>query len=124
MPDLDDGIANRIAFEVEDAAAQVRDLADGRRDGAVDDEQVVVRVERHLVGVERPLGLGGCAGEFLGEQARRGEGGGPQGAGAQEQTTRRQNQSLAHDIGSLVAKIRTASTSSVPNHTASSRNPL
>ena len=62
LPDLDDGVADRVALGVEDAAGQVRDLADGRRDGVVDDDQVVVGVERQLVGVERPLGLARASG--------------------------------------------------------------
>ena len=73
LPDLDQGVADRVALGVEDPAGQVGDLADGRGDAVVDDEQVVVGVERELVRVERPLGLGRGAGQLLGEQPAGGE---------------------------------------------------
>ena len=57
LPDLDQGVAQRIAVGVEYATDQVRHLANGRRDRVVDDQQVVVGVERQLVGIERTLGL-------------------------------------------------------------------
>ena len=37
LPDLDQGVADRVALGVEDAAGQVGDLADGRGDRVVDD---------------------------------------------------------------------------------------
>ena len=40
-----------------------------RRDGVVDDQEVVVGVERQLVGIERPLGGGAGFDELLGEHA-------------------------------------------------------
>ena len=70
LPDLDEGVADRVAPGVEDPAAQVGDLADGRRDAVVDDQQVVVGVERQLVGIERPLGLGRRPDQLVGEDAR------------------------------------------------------
>ena len=39
---------------LEHAAGQVRDFADGRRDVVVDDDQIVIGVERHLVGIKGP----------------------------------------------------------------------
>jgi hypothetical protein len=69
----DEGVADGVALGVEDTPAEVRHLADGRRDGVVDDQQVVVGVQRQLVGVERPLGLLRGAHQFVGEGARRGQ---------------------------------------------------
>ena len=54
---------------VEDAAGEVRDLTDGRRDAVVDDQQIVVGIERQLVGIKRPFRLGRRQGECLGERA-------------------------------------------------------
>jgi hypothetical protein len=84
LPDLDDGVAHRIPLGIEDPPGQVRDLADGGRDGVVDDEQVVVGVQRELVRVERPLGLPRRADQLLGEQAARREGRRAERQGAQE----------------------------------------
>ena len=66
LPDFDDGVTNRLAVRVEDPPRQVRDLADGLGDAVVDDQQVVVRVERQPVGVERPLRLPRGERELLG----------------------------------------------------------
>ena len=79
LPDLDQGVPHRVALGVEDAAGQVGHLADGRRDAVVDDEQVVVGVERELVRIKRPLGLPGRAHQLVGEQAAGREGGRAQG---------------------------------------------
>ena len=73
LPDFDDRIANRRAARVEDASAEIRDLADGRRQRVVHDQQIVVRIEREMVGVKWSFGLLRCANEFLGECAGDGE---------------------------------------------------
>src|SRR5262245_10223537 len=88
LPDFDEGVAHRITLGVEDAARQMRDLADGRGDRVVDDEQVVVGVERQFVGVEWSLGLRWRADpcQFLGEQTTSREIGRSQREGAQEDT--------------------------------------
>ena len=70
LPDFDQGIAHRIAMFVEDATGQPSDLADGRRDAVVHDDEVVVRIERQLVGIERTLRLLRRACQRLGESAR------------------------------------------------------
>ena len=57
LPDFDQGVADGRAARIEDAAAQVGDLADGRSDAVVDDDQVVVRVERQVIRIERAFGL-------------------------------------------------------------------
>src|SRR5437016_4680866 len=44
LPDLDDGPRDGISVRAEDAAGQVGDVADGRRDRVIDDHQIVVGV--------------------------------------------------------------------------------
>ncbi len=61
--------AARLATSVEDATAEMRDLADRRSDVIIDDDQVIVGVERQLVGIKAALGLRRCAGQFIGELA-------------------------------------------------------
>ena len=56
LPNFDRRIANRLPLGVENAPRQMRDLADRRSDRVVDDQQIVVFVERQLVGIKRPLG--------------------------------------------------------------------
>ena len=68
LPDFHEGVAHRLAVFVENAPAQVRDLANGRGNRVVDDDQVVVGVERQPIRVERPFGPRRCRGEFLREQ--------------------------------------------------------
>ena len=53
LPDFDEGVSHGLPGHREHAAGQVRHLPDGRRDRVVDDQQVVVGVQRHLVGIER-----------------------------------------------------------------------
>ena len=67
LPDLDEGVANRLAACVENASAKPAHLADAGRGGVVENQQIVVRVERQLVRIERPLGLLGRERERLGE---------------------------------------------------------
>ena len=52
-PDFDEGIANRISPGIKNPPAHPRDLAHGGRKSIVDHEQVVVRVERQMVGIGR-----------------------------------------------------------------------
>src|SRR5438093_8211897 len=73
LPDFNQRIANRIAVRVEYASAQPGDLAHGGRHAVVDDNQVIVCVERQVVGVERPFGLLRRANEFLGKCAGKGQ---------------------------------------------------
>ena len=62
LPDLDGRIPHGAPGRAQDAAGQVRDLADGRGDVIVDDDQVVVGIERQLVRVERPFRQGRACG--------------------------------------------------------------
>ena len=64
---------------VKDPTRQPGDLADRRRDAVVHDDEIVVGIERQLVGIERPLGLLRCARQRLGERARHREQRRPQG---------------------------------------------
>src|SRR5687768_23916 len=77
LPDFNQGIANRLALRVENAAAEMRDLTHRWADRVVDDQQIVVSIQRQLVRVERPLGLTGRLQE-IGEYARRAKGSNPQ----------------------------------------------
>ena len=47
----------------------MRDLANRGRDVVVDDDQVVIRIERQMIGIERPLGLRRRERERFGEAA-------------------------------------------------------
>ena len=73
LPDLDQSIPHRAARRVEHLAGQVGDLADGRSDAVVDDDQVVVGVERQLVGIKWPFFTLRCPRELIGEKPGRGE---------------------------------------------------
>jgi hypothetical protein len=53
LPDFDHGILDRVASNVEDAAHNMRDLADGRRNRVIDNDEIVVRIQRQLLGIER-----------------------------------------------------------------------
>jgi len=76
LPDFDDGIADGVAFGVEEAAAEVGDFADSGGEVVVEDEKVVIGIEREFVRIEGAFGLTGRLGEGFGESAGRGEGGG------------------------------------------------
>ena len=70
LPDLDDGILDGRAARVQDAAGEVGNVAHGRRDRIIDDDQVIVGIERQLVRIEGPLGQAGGARKLFGEGAR------------------------------------------------------
>ena len=77
LPDLDGRVSDGTASPVEYAAAQARDRSHRRSDGVIDDQQVIVRVERHLVGVERAFGLRRRLNKLFGENARHKEAAAP-----------------------------------------------
>ena len=87
FPGFDDGVADGFAFDVADGAGEVGDIADGGGDAVVDDEEVVVGVEREFVRVERALGLEGCLEEGFGEGALGGEEGSGAEGGFDEEAT-------------------------------------
>ena len=51
----------------------MRDFANCRSDSVIDDEEIVVRVERQMIGVERPFGLFWRTDEFLSKGPGNGE---------------------------------------------------
>jgi hypothetical protein len=50
--------------------ADISDLADRRRERVVEDDEIVVRIEREMVRIKWTFGLGRRAQQFLGESAR------------------------------------------------------
>jgi hypothetical protein len=100
LPDLDEGISDRLSRRRQHATGEVRDRADCRRDSIVDDQQVVIRVEGHLVRVEGPLRCRRrhLQGQGLGEQSRGVEQGDPgaRAEAAKELTPRRKQVTLRH----------------------------
>ncbi len=87
LPDFDQGIADGVATVVEEAPAEVGDLADGWGEGIVEDEKVVVGIEGEMIGVEGAFRLGGGLGEFIGEGSGDGEPGGGGQEGAMDEGT-------------------------------------
>src|SRR5207247_8510414 len=69
LPDLDQHVADRIAPGVEDAPAEVRDLTDRGCNAIIDDDEVVVGIERQVVGIKRPVRLTRRERELFGEEA-------------------------------------------------------
>ena len=69
LPNLDQSVTHGVAVFVEDATGQPSDLTDRWRDTVVQDDQVVIGIERQLVGIKRPLGLLRRARQRLGERA-------------------------------------------------------
>ncbi|MFM1944907.1 MAG: hypothetical protein RI897_3889 [Verrucomicrobiota bacterium] len=87
LPDFDQGIPDGVAAVVEEATAEVGDLADGGGEGIVEDEEVVVGIEGEAIGVEGAFCLGWGLGEFIGEGTGDGEPGGGREEGALEEGT-------------------------------------
>src|SRR6185437_11774274 len=88
LPDFDQGIAKGFAARVQDSPAEVRDLADGRRDFVVDDQQIVVGIERQLVRIKGPFGLRRGQRQLFGEGAASGEASRPEGDSAEKAASR------------------------------------
>jgi hypothetical protein len=63
LPNLDDDIPQRFAGEVEYATREMRYFTDRGRDRVVDNDEIIVGIERKLVGIERPFGLSWRGGE-------------------------------------------------------------
>src|ERR1051325_6484702 len=98
LPDFHDGIANWITFGIENSSAHVGHLADSRRERIVNHEQVVVRVERQVIGIERPFCLSRRE-----QQVRKKPGGGEQRGAecslAKKLTAARNMESCFHNNG-------------------------
>src|SRR5579871_746741 len=69
LPDLHKRVSDWFAGGAQDATGEMCDFTDSGCDGVVDDQQVVVGIKRHLVGIVGSLGKRGSSGEFLREQA-------------------------------------------------------
>src|SRR5262249_54177162 len=88
LPDLDESISNRVSLLIQDPPAQMRDLPDGWRDSLIDNDEVVIRVQRQFVGIKRSFGLPRGAHQVLSECARHGEKSRAQAETPQEHPTR------------------------------------
>ena len=73
LPNLHRRTAHRFAARPEHASAQVSDVTDRGRDCIVHDDEIIVRVERQMVGIKWPLGLLRCERQHLGKCAVRPE---------------------------------------------------
>src|SRR2546428_6492408 len=96
LPNLDQRIANRLTARIENPSAEVRDLAERRREAVVHYDEVIVSIQRQVVGIERPFGLARRAHEFVGEGARDGEKGGSEAHAAEKASAILQEGWLIH----------------------------
>ena len=67
LPDFHHRVAKRLAVGAQDFAREVRDGPDRGGELVVDDNQVVIGIEREFVRVKRPFRLSRRAGELRGE---------------------------------------------------------
>src|SRR4051812_14919120 len=70
LPNLHERVAERLPAAIENSSGQVRDLANGQRERVVDDEQIIVCIQRKVVGIKWSFGLSWRAQQFLGKGAR------------------------------------------------------
>ena len=99
LPEFDDRVANRVAMGVEDPAAQMRHVPHGGSDGIVDDEQVIVGIERQLGRVIWPFLDARRAGQFLGEGTAGCEGRGAEGERAEKSAAAGKHHGVVHRNG-------------------------
>src|SRR5687767_10544251 len=69
LPDLHSRVAHRIAGKREHTSANFQNLADRGCNAVVDDQEVVVMVERQLSRIIGTFRLRGCAHELLSKRA-------------------------------------------------------
>jgi hypothetical protein len=69
LPDFHERVADRLTAGIENLPGKVRDLADRRRDAVVDDDEIVIGIERQAVGLDRAFGLRWSEREGFGECA-------------------------------------------------------
>src|SRR6478752_4468242 len=88
LPNFYCRVPNRVPLTIENSSTQIRDLAHTGSQLVIDDQEIVVRIQRQLVRIKRPLGLGWRLHQLLGKHPgniqRRSKGG----RAAQKQTTR------------------------------------
>ena len=73
LPNFDERVLDWVAAGAQDPTAQVRNLADSRREAVVDDDQIVVGVERKVIRIEGAFSLPGRADQLFGEQTTNAE---------------------------------------------------
>src|SRR6266511_5600129 len=73
LPNFDDCVPNRFACGTEDSSAHVGNLAHARSQRVVDDDQIVVGIERQMIWVERAFGLTWRENQLLRERTWHGE---------------------------------------------------
>jgi hypothetical protein len=69
LPDFDECVLDRIAVGIQKPSTQVGDLADRRRKAVVDDDQIVIGIERQMIRIKRAFRLPRGADQFFGEQS-------------------------------------------------------
>ena len=84
LPDFDERVADRRSGGAEDAPAEVCNFSDGRCQSVIDNDKVIIGVEREIDGVERPFGLTRGLRELLGEGSWKPQPGGTKGEVAYE----------------------------------------
>src|ERR1051326_7041898 len=84
LPDLHQCVANRLAAAIEHPPAQVRDRSQRGGDAVINDDEIVVSVQRKVVGVKRTFGLLRRANQFLSKSAWNGEEGRSEAQAAEE----------------------------------------
>ena len=67
LPDLHQGVTNRVATHIEDTPPQMRDLPRSRRNRVTDNDQIVIGVQGQSVRIERPCALPRCPDKLFGE---------------------------------------------------------
>ena len=69
LPDFDEHISQRFSVTVEYSTGEMSYFTDGGRDRVIDDNQVIIRVQRQVIGIEGAFGLLRRSHQILGEGA-------------------------------------------------------
>jgi hypothetical protein len=73
LPNFNQHVSKWVSTSIQNAPGEMRDLADRGSDGIVDDNEVVVRIQRKVVRIKWALGLLGREEQLFGKGARNGE---------------------------------------------------
>jgi hypothetical protein len=73
LPDFHERAAHGLSTGAEDASGEIGDFANGGRDGVVDNQQVIIGIERHLIGIVRTFGEARRSHQLVRKEAGRGE---------------------------------------------------
>ena len=68
LPDFNDSVSDRFSIRTQDPPTQVSHFTHGWGEVVVQDQQIVVGVERQMIGVEGPFRLRGSLDQFLSQQ--------------------------------------------------------